>query len=182
MPMTVRDLSIIDGLDPKTIEEALAVLRRESDRGAVLVAIAILDSVFASRLEQLFSHGNSDARSRLLTRSFNSFASKVDLAYCVGMIPKQLYQDIRLLNKMRNQCAHEWGDFRITQQIVDTYIEPMMMKHALNAADEVQPILFPPGCAPKQVLVSTLAALITFANLFKPLPKAAVTEGTGDGI
>ncbi|CRD45337.1 hypothetical protein [Stenotrophomonas indicatrix] len=56
------------------------------------------------------------------------------------------------------------------------------MKHALNAANEVQPILFPPSCAPKQVLVSTLAALITFANLLKPLLKAAVTEGTGDGI
>ena len=179
--MTVRDLSIIEGLDPKTIEEALVVLRRESDRGAILVAIAILDSVFASRLEQLFSHGNSDARSRLLTRSFNSFASKVDLAYCVGMIPKMLYQDIRLLNKLRNQCAHEWGDFRITQQIVDTYIEPMVMKDVLNAANEVNPILFPPGCPPKQVLVSTLAALVTLANLFKPLPTVAAAEVPSDG-
>ncbi|WP_363799860.1 hypothetical protein ABU614_07050 [Lysobacter firmicutimachus] len=177
--MTVRDLSVIKGLDPKTIEEALVVLRRESDRGAILVAIAILDSVFAGRLEQLLSHGNSDARSRLLTRSFNSFASKVDVAYCIGMIPKLLYQDIRLLNKLRNQCAHEWGDFRVTQQIVDAYIEPMGMKHALDAANEVNPILFPPGCPPRQILISTLAALITFANLFKPLPRAAVTESTG---
>lgn len=182
MPMTVHDLSIIEGLDPKTVEGALVVLRRESDRGAILVAIAILDSVFASRLQQLLSHGNSDARARILTRSFNSFASKVDMAYCIGMIPKPLYQDIRLLNKLRNQCAHEWGDFRITQQIVDTYIEPMVMKQALNAANEVNPILFPPGCLPKQVLVSTLAALVTFANLHRPLPSVAGEESASEGI
>ncbi len=179
--MTIRDLSVIEGLDPKTIEEALMVLRQESDRGAVLVAIAILDSVFASRLEQLLSKGSSGARSRLLTRSLNSFASKVDLAYCIGMIPRMLYEDIRLLNKLRNRCAHEWGDFRVTQEIVDIYIEPMVMKRALNAANKVMPALLPEGSPPKQIMVSTLAALVTLANLFKPLPKFAVDAVSGDG-
>jgi len=177
--MTARDLSTLEGLDPKAVEEALIVLRRESDRGAILVAIAILDDVFLSRLNQLLDRGNSDARNRLLKPplgALGSFSAKVDLAYCIGMIPTQIYADIKLLNKLRNLCAHEWGDFAITEDIVEKFIQPMVMKKAIDAANELDPIFFPPGCPPKQVLVSTLAALITFVNLHKPLPQLSISE------
>ena len=166
--MTVHDLSLLKDVEPSTIQEALGVLRGESDRGAILVAVAVLDTVFTNRIEQLLGHGTTKARDRLLSRSLSSFSAKVDLAFCVGIIPSQIYQDIQLLNKLRNRCAHDWGGFVVTDEVIATFIEPMAMKRALNAANEVKPILFPPGTSPKQVMVSTLAALITLANLMKP--------------
>ena len=179
--MTVHDLSLLKDLDPAKVQRAIGVLSKESDRGAILVAIAILDSIFTNRVEQLLCHGSEAARTRLTGRSLNSFASKVDLAYCIGIIPAPLYHDIQLLNKLRNRCAHDWDDFALDQSILDKYVDPMAIKRALNAANEVEPILFPPGCTPKLVLVRTLAALVTFANLMKPhRPDAAgeTTEGS----
>jgi len=183
--MTTRDLSVLEGLDPEAVKEAVMVLRRESDRGAILVAIAILDDVFTNRLTQLLDRGNSEARSRILSPplgALSSFSSKVDLAFCIGIIPKQIYDDIRLVNKLRNLCAHDWGAFRITQDILVKFIQPMVMKKAIDAANSVKPIFFPAGTSPKDVLVSTLAGLVTFVNLYRPLPHGAVTTTLGDSI
>lgn len=166
--MTVHDLTKLQDLDPELVKKAVAVLRGESDRGAVLVAVAILDNVFADRLEQVFKHGNSIARERLMGRTLNSFSSKVDLAFCLGIIPPQMYQDIQLLNKLRNKCAHGWENFAVSDDIISEYIEPMVMKKAISAANEVKPIFFPPGASPKGVMVGTLAALITLTSLTKP--------------
>jgi len=170
--MTVHDLSLLKDIELSTIEEALDVLRGESDRGAILVAVAVLDSIFTNRVEQLLGHGSTKARQRLLSRSLGSFSAKVDLAFCIGIISSPLYQDIQLLNKLRNRCAHDWGDFAVTDEIIASFIEPMAMKQAINAANEINPIFFPPGTSPKRIMVSTLAALITLANLMKPPPSA----------
>lgn len=173
--MTKIDLALFSQLDEASISQALAVLRRESDRGAVLVAIAILDEVFEARIKQLLRFGNSDVRARLLkspTGPLATFSSKVDLAYCIGLTPKFVYEDIKLLNRLRNRCAHDWNDFRITTEIVDEYVQPMAVKHILDAANEVGQLVFPPGCAPKVILVRTLAALVTLANLHKPTERA----------
>lgn len=179
--MTVHDLSLLKDIEPSTVQEALGVLRGESDRGAILVAVAVLDTIFANRIEQLLGHGTAKARERLLGRSLSSFSAKVDLAFCVGIIPPQLYQDIQLLNKLRNRCAHDWGGFTVTEEVIATFIEPMAMKRAINAANEVKPIFFPPGTSPKQVMVSTLAALITLANLMKPSRPSQAPDDACDG-
>lgn len=177
--MTVHDLSLLQDIEPSTVEEALTVLRGESDRGAILVAIAILDAVFTNRLEQLFSRGTTTARARLIGRTLSPFSAKVDLAFCIGIIPSPVYQDIQLLNKLRNRCAHGWGNFKVTNDVIAEFIEPMAMKRALNAANEVNPILFPLGATPKKVMLSTLAALITFVNLTKPSPSASDQRAAG---
>lgn len=179
--MTVHDLSLLKDIEPQTIEEALSVLRGESDRGAILVAVAVLDTIFTNRVQQLLGHGTAKARERLLSRSLSSFSAKVDLAFCIGIIPPQLYQDIQLLNKLRNRCAHDWGNFTVTEDIIATFIEPMAMKRAINAANEVKPIFFPPGTSPKRVMVSTLAALVTFANLMKPSRPVSDQQTPRDG-
>jgi hypothetical protein len=134
------------------------------------VAVAILDTVFSNRVEQLLGRGTAKARERLLGRSLSSFSAKVDLSFCLGIIPAPLHQDIQLLNKLRNRCAHDWNSFAVTEEIISLYIEPMAMKRAINAANEIEPIFFPPSAAPKSILVSTLAALITLASLMKPSP------------
>ena len=179
--MTVHDLSLLEDIEPKTIEEALGVLRGESDRGAILVAVAVLDTIFTNRLQQLLGHGTAKARERLLARSLSSFSAKVDLAFCIGIIPSPLYQDIQLLNKLRNRCAHDWGSFTVTEEVITTFIEPMAMKRAINAANEVKPIFFPAGTSPKRVMVSTLAALITLANLMKPSRPAPAAKDSRCG-
>jgi hypothetical protein len=164
--VTEQKPAMLQHLDPELVSNAVAGLRRESDRGVILVAGAILDTILADRLDRLLCHGDNKARDRLLARS--SFSVKLDLAFCLGLIPRPVFHDVQLLNKLRNKCAHEWEHFDVTEKVITEYIQPMNMKRALDAANEVKPILFPAGANPKEILVRTLAALVTFANLANP--------------
>ena len=169
--MTKRDLSVLEGLDQKSIDSYMKTLSKESHRGSILVSIAILDAMLKARLKQLLDRGNSEARDRLLSPPLgrlSSFSAKVDFAFCIGLLPRPMYDDIRLLNKLRNQCAHDWEAFEFTEEIFDKFVQPMNMKRALDAANEEQPIIFPPGMGPSTRFVKTMAAMITFANLWKP--------------
>jgi DNA-binding MltR family transcriptional regulator len=160
--VTIRDVALLEGLDQGAILDAIKVLRDESDRGAILVAVSVLDGVFENRLRQLLDRGNAEAQARLLKGplgALSTFSSKVDLAYCIGMIPPQLYGDIRLLKKLRNYCAHHWEEFLISRDVLDRFINPMKIKKALDAAR----ICFPPF-RPRDEAVGALAALITIAN------------------
>jgi hypothetical protein len=164
--MTKQQSTMLQHLDPALVSNAVDGLRLESDRGVILVAGAIVDTILADRLDRVLRHGDSKARGRLLTRS--SFSVKLDLAFCLGLIPPQVFHDLQLLNKLRNRCAHEWEHFDVTKEVISKYIQPMHMKRALDAANEVKPILFPVGAGPREMLVKTLASLATFANLANP--------------
>jgi len=68
------------------------VLNDESDLACVLIATSYLDQTLASLLERYFVEGNTsqrllDPRGGVL----GTFASRADLSYCLGLIPKGLY-------------------------------------------------------------------------------------------
>ena len=101
--MKKKDLKLLESFDKATSNKFFESLKRESDRGAVLVSIAILDEIITARLIQLLNKGNSESRDRLLKPplgSVSGFASKIDLAFCVGLIPESFYNDIRSLNRL----------------------------------------------------------------------------------
>jgi DNA-binding MltR family transcriptional regulator len=82
-------------------------MRSESDRGAVLVAAAYIDEALE---DLLFVHFVDDKKvaERLLTYPgpCSTLASRCDLAYCLGLLGKDIYTDIRTIIKIRNYFAH----------------------------------------------------------------------------
>jgi hypothetical protein len=73
--MTKQQSTMLQHLDPALVSNAVDGLRLESDRGVILVAGAIVDTILADRLDRVIRHGDSKARGRLLTRS--SFSVKL---------------------------------------------------------------------------------------------------------
>lgn len=97
------------------------VLNDESDLACVLIATSYLDQTLASLLERYFVEGNTsqrllDPRGGVL----GTFASRADLSYCLGLIPKGLYQNLRIVGEIRNRFAHNYLllDFN-DQDIID---------------------------------------------------------------
>lgn len=85
----------------------LTVMRAESDRGAVLVAAAYIDDALEDLLVAYFVD-DEKAIERLLTYPgpCSTLAARCDLAYCLGLVGKDVHTDIRTIIKIRNEFAH----------------------------------------------------------------------------
>lgn len=89
--------------------EFLDEFNRESDRGAVLNAAAVLDEWLGNILRAFFTDNKSGKE---LIFSFNaplgSFSAKATAAHALGLIEDNEYQEITLIRKIRNEFGHSW--------------------------------------------------------------------------
>jgi mannitol operon repressor len=84
-------------------------LENQSDRGAGIVAAAIVEEHLTKSLQcRLRLTKTIEERIFSIDRGgfASEFASKVDLAFCVGLIQQTILNDLRLIAKIRNRFAH----------------------------------------------------------------------------
>lgn len=82
-------------------------LTLESDRAAALMSAAYLDEQLKTLLNRKLVD-DSKVKTRLLGNSsaIDSFSSRIDLAYLLGLIPKNFRDDLELIRRIRNEFAH----------------------------------------------------------------------------
>lgn len=91
----------------QTFLDVTAGLKSESDRGCVVLAVAWIDDELTrmitslclpsqEKTDELFGSG----------RALNDFATKINLAYRLGLIRKQTLGTLHLFRRMRNDFAH----------------------------------------------------------------------------
>jgi DNA-binding MltR family transcriptional regulator len=91
------------------VNEFRETLSKESDRGATLMAAAYIDDKLAELIKKYLIKD----RKKILDSLFNfngavgTFSSRANLAYCLGLIPENIYDDINTLRNIRNVFAHE---------------------------------------------------------------------------
>src|SRR5258706_9738148 len=90
------------GMDP-----LYSALNGEPDLSCVLVGASFLDESLASLLTKAFI--KSDLVPGVLDSNrgpLGSFSARTDMAYLMGLIPKGLYRNLRLVGEIRNLFAH----------------------------------------------------------------------------
>lgn len=77
------------------------------DFSVVVISVSHLDASLTALLHR-FLIQSSVADQMLDSRRgpLGSFATKTDLAYVLGLIPKSMHQDLQKLAEIRNQLAH----------------------------------------------------------------------------
>jgi DNA-binding MltR family transcriptional regulator len=105
------------------------VLNEESDLACVLIATSYLDYAMASLLKRHFIE--SEIANKLLDSprgAISTFATRSDLAYSFGLIPKGLYQNLETIGKIRNAFAHSYLSIALDSEdiakLVDSLIPP----------------------------------------------------------
>lgn len=97
--------------DPIMVERFVEVwrsLKKESDRGSVIVAAAVLED----QLEELLKNRlvqNSDQSDPLFdgaNSAIGTFSAKIELAYRIGAISQKVRQSVNILRRLRNDFAH----------------------------------------------------------------------------
>ena len=77
-----------------------------SDLVCVLVSTSYLDAALVSLLQRHLVPGKTSAALLEAEGALGTLASRTDAAYCLGLIPKTLYQNARLIGQVRNRFAH----------------------------------------------------------------------------
>jgi hypothetical protein len=95
------------------MEEIAAVqgeLHTQSDRGAGLIGGAFLDEVLAALFRGVFIK-DKEVAGKLLKRDgpLSTFSARIRLAYCLGILPKDTYQDLEQIREIRNAFAHHFS-------------------------------------------------------------------------
>ncbi|PNH95079.1 hypothetical protein [Vibrio diazotrophicus] len=99
-PSEIRDIA-------HNITAFREVLIQESDRGCALMAVAYIDELLIGLLKSHFVDDDTVSKRVLGSGgSLDSFASRVDMAYLLGLLPKNVVNDLNILRKIRNDFAH----------------------------------------------------------------------------
>lgn len=99
-------------------------LIKESDRGACLMAISLLEVELESLLSSVLILDK-----RMKDKVFNghgplsSLSSKLDMSFSMGYITKEMYQDFNLLRKIRNEFAHSPFDLTFESQKIKSLLD-----------------------------------------------------------
>ncbi len=85
----------------------MQTLQDEPDRGCVLVGAAFLDDVLKSLLELHFVN-DRPVTAKLLRQDgvVGTFGARIELAYALGLVSSAVHDDLNIIRKIRNVCAH----------------------------------------------------------------------------
>lgn len=101
-----KSIEISEYNKQQELNDFLKEFCKESPRGAVLLAAALIDTY----LEEILSHFFVDDKvsKNLLNRSLRNASSRMDTAYALGLIDEEEHKEIKTVNSIRNEFAHSW--------------------------------------------------------------------------
>lgn len=106
----------------KTMKKTVA---EESDRGKIIFVASLIDTFLKIKLKNEFSKGNAKARRRLfnLNGPFASISAKLNTVFCAGWIDEDVYHDVKIITKLRNDCAHTTEPITLNDENIRTVLE-----------------------------------------------------------
>jgi DNA-binding MltR family transcriptional regulator len=107
---------------PSTTEDWNAFseeLHKESDRAAAVLGAAFLDALLEDLLRTFFVDDAAET-GPLFTPDgpAGAFGARIRLAYGLGLLAREEYQDLRIVQKVRNRFAHELHGLTFSDQSI----------------------------------------------------------------
>jgi DNA-binding MltR family transcriptional regulator len=96
------------------LQESIPAFRREmareTDRGSALVGAAMLEDALAAVI-RAYLRGDKGCINELFQQNapVGTFASKSELARCLGLVDSEIHNDLHVIRKIRNEFAHRCG-------------------------------------------------------------------------
>jgi|SRR5882724_10301085 len=85
----------------------LEEFRRESDRATALLGAAYLDEEILQLLTDFLVDDEDEVRELISTeKPLGAFGARIRAAYCMGLIAKSDFEDLKLIKTIRNEFAH----------------------------------------------------------------------------
>jgi DNA-binding MltR family transcriptional regulator len=105
----------------------------EPDMPCVLVGVAYLDAILKTLLGDFLIESSITDNILGSNGVLGTLRSRTDLAYCVGLIPKSLYQNLCTMGEIRNQFAHSRNSLSLEDQDVVEKIDELSFPNVTQA-------------------------------------------------
>lgn len=90
--------------------DVLEAYEQESDRSAAILAASFLEEVLEETIRSFLIEDKSVDNLFKGYSPLSTFSSKIDISYALGLITKEMKQDLDVVRKVRNHFAHNWKD------------------------------------------------------------------------
>lgn len=122
--------------------EVLKELENGTDRAKVIVGATIIDTQLGRLLEKYLVQNNKLKKDALEFNGFlGTFSSKINACYLLGLISKNLFNDIQRLRKLRNNFAHNLLNCSLeNKEMKDEVHKFKMVKDWMKTEWDKQPI------------------------------------------
>ncbi len=104
-----NDVNMKEDVDLNKFSESL---KNESDRGVVLISAELIHNCLTNLFEKYLIL-NSNLRKTILDNSLaplHTFSNKIKMAYSLGLVDKEQYNNLEYIRKIRNKFAHRIFD------------------------------------------------------------------------
>ncbi len=117
--MTTSD----SNLDENNWESFYKEFNNESPRGAVIISAAFIDTLLRDLLSNFMIGCNTDITNLLGSDDqphapLGNFHSKIAASYFLGFLTKSEFDDLNLINQIRNKFAHKKHGFTFSEKII----------------------------------------------------------------
>jgi DNA-binding MltR family transcriptional regulator len=109
-------------------------LMEESDRGAALVGLAYLDELLKRLCEAKMLASKATKALLNYPGALSTAAARTDLAYSIGWIGPETYQDLVTLRRIRNKFAHAHEVVTFSDESVQKLCSELISPRALLPA------------------------------------------------
>ena len=134
----------------------LEELNKESDRGAALICGAMLDDLLEKTISAfLIDHRDMKKLLNGLNAPLGTFSSRIIMAYSLGLISEEEYEECNRLRSVRNEFSH-----RVHQHFTDQKVQDICS----NLRFAAQSILQHPNLPRAQFLTSATALILALTN------------------
>ncbi|MBR6081614.1 MAG: hypothetical protein IKP62_01660 [Salinivirgaceae bacterium] len=124
----------------KNLDAVINEVSNSPVRSSIITAAALIDTALKTLIERRFIKLDKKTSDNIW-KSFD-FAAKERIAYAMGLISKELYEDIDSYRKIRNKCAHNFVlDEKSMKSIKDTAKNFKLLK-AVFRFDENENVKF----------------------------------------
>ncbi len=79
----------------------------ESDRSVVILAASFIERALEEYIRKKLVDEPTVSKLFDGYAPLATMAAKIDMAFAIGLLPKHVYEDLRLIKKLRNLLAHE---------------------------------------------------------------------------
>lgn len=134
----------------------MLLLLRESPRGAILIAGEFANALLERLLRSAcFSDSLADSLLDDFNAPLGTFSTRILAARAFGLLPESLYWNMEQLRKLRNYCAHEFGDITFDDAKVRAHVDNFRLLPGTDTA-------------PKVKLGAAVAALESWLRVIEP--------------
>jgi DNA-binding MltR family transcriptional regulator len=137
---------------------------RETDRGLAITSSAMLDHLLASLIEK-FLVDDKKATKELLCNSMSplgTFASRIAIAYSLGLISSNERNDLNIIREIRNKFAHKAVNISFETEIIGKYIIKLKIPKLISITE-----LKRQERTSRSIYIDTVSMISTFIEIRK---------------